>query len=193
MTRCALLVLLLTSTAHADGSEAPVQGAAAAETTPNRFNLRIGAATTDSNGHPTLCLDVRVWRGLGVESCGTGQAVLHDDPGYEMAHFRATWSLVERAMPPGGTVRLRGGVGWAEMQVGVDHPGFRFNTLDGDRGSVAGPEASVQGQWLMPLGGGIEAVGSATIGAAVFASANQLVIPQDRLQPFASFEVGLGW
>ena len=36
--------------------------------TENRINLRLGGSTTDSTGRPTICVDVRIWRGLGVES-----------------------------------------------------------------------------------------------------------------------------
>jgi hypothetical protein len=192
MIRSALLTLLLASPAARADGEAPEPGASTATSSPNRFNLRLGSATTDSTGRPAICLDVRVWRGLGVESCGTGQGVIHDQTGTELAHFRATYSLLERTTAT-GTGRIRGGIGFAELQVGVDHAGFRFNTPDIERGSVAGPEASLQGQWLVPLGGGIEAIASATLGVAAFANADKLVTPQGNVQPFASFEIGLGW
>ncbi|HEU4611789.1 MAG TPA: hypothetical protein VFS15_06915 [Kofleriaceae bacterium] len=163
------------------------------EPTPNRINMRLGGATSDTTGRPTICVDVRIWSGLGVESCGTGQGVIHDEPGHELAHFRATWSVLEHATSS-GTARLRGGIGWAELQVGVDHPGFHFGEPDPtERGSVAGPEAAVQGQWLVPLGKGVEAIASVTAGLALFADADQLILPQQNLQPFASFELGLGW
>lgn len=159
----------------------------------NRINMRVGAATSDSTGRPTICLDVRVWSGLGVESCGTGQGVIHDEPGTELAHFRGTWSLLSTTTSS-GTGRLRGGLGWAELQVGVDHPGFHFGSPDQiDRGSVAGPEATLQGQWMVPLGAGVEAIASFTAGVAVFASADELVVPKDNVQPFASVEIGVGW
>ena len=189
----ALLILLGAGVARADDSESTEPGASAARPTPNRVNLRLGNATSDSTGRPVICVDVRLWRGLGVESCGTGQGVIHDEPGEEMAHFRATWSVFERAFTA-GTARVRGGVGWAELQVGVDHPGFHFGEPDQkERGSVAGPEAAVQGQMLIPLGKGIEAVASVTAGLAIFQHADELITPQSNTQPFASVEIGLGW
>lgn len=191
LRRCALTVVLVASVAHAD-REALEPGTSRGTASPNRINLRLGAATSDSTGRPTICLDVRVVAGLGVESCGTGQGVIHDQTGSELAHFRATWSLVERTTAT-GTGRIRGGLGFAELQVGVDRAGFQFDEPDIERGSVAGPEASVQGQWLVPLAAGVEMVASATIGAAVFANADKLVTPQSNVQPFVSFEVGLGW
>jgi hypothetical protein len=179
--------------ARADGESAePGAGDRAAPST-NRINLRLGSATSDSNGRPTICLDVRVVAGFGVESCGTGQAVLHDEAGREMAHFRGTWTLLTRHTDR-GTGKLRAGAGFAELQVGVDHPGFSFGSPDAiDRGSVAGPEVVVQGQLLLPLGRGIEAIASLTAGAAAFAKADELVLPQRTVQPFVSLELGLGW
>ena len=178
----------------ASADEATEPGATSdAKPTPNRVNLRLGNATSDSTGRPTICVDVRVWRGLGVESCGTGQGVIHDEPGHELAHFRATWSLMERAFTA-GTARLRAGAGFAELQVGVDHPGFHFGDPDKqERGSVAGPEGAVQGQFLVPLGKGIEAIASFTAGVAVFANADKLIQPQSNVQPFVSAEIGVGW
>jgi hypothetical protein len=189
----ASVIALAPLAAHAQPSELePGHGDATGSTT-NRVNLRLGNATSDSTGRPAICLDVRIWSGLGVESCGTGQGVIHDEAGTELAHFRATWSVIERGTRA-GTGRLRAGIGWAELQVGVDHPGFHFGEPDpNERGSVAGPEAAAQGQWLIPLGKGIEMVASMTAGVAVFADAEQLVVPQKNVQPFASFEVGLGW
>jgi len=187
----AISLVLASSAASAD--EATEPGTSDAKPTPNRFNLRLGNATSDSTGRPAICVDIRIWRGLGVESCGTGQGVIHDEPGEEIAHFRATWSVIERAFTT-GTARLRGGIGWAELQVGVDHPGFHFGAPDSvDRGSVAGPEGAVQGQFLVPLGKGIEAIASFSAGVAVFAEADKLITPQSNVQPFASVEIGLGW
>lgn len=193
MKACLLAFVLVPAAAAAQPSEQEAgTGGDAGRPVENRINLRLGGATSDSTGRPTICLDVRVWSGLGVESCGTGQGVIHNEPGTELAHFRATWSILQRATSS-GTGRIRGGIGWAELQVGVDHPGFQFGQPDKDRGSVAGPEAAVQGQWLVPLGKGIEAIASFTAGLSAFADADKLIVPQSNLQPFASVEIGAGW
>jgi hypothetical protein len=185
--------VLAAGTARAEGESAEPGAGERATPATNRINLRVGAATSDRNGRPTICLDARVFRGFGLESCGTGQAVLHDDPGREMAHFRGTWTLLTRHTDR-GTGKLRAGAGFAELQVGVDHPGFTVGSPDAaDRGSISGPEAVVQGQWLVPLGRGVEAIASLTAGAAAFANADELVVPQRAVQPFVSFELGLGW
>lgn len=190
ISRLPLALVLAATPAVADESLDP--NVSREPASPNRINLRLGSATSDSTGRPTICLDVRVYSRFGVESCGTGQGVIHDETGSQLAHFRATFSILETTTAT-GTGRLRGGLGWAEVQVGVDRAGFRFNEPDVERGSVAGPEAAVQGQWLVPLAGGVEAVASATIGVAAFANADKLVTPQSNVQPFASFEIGLGW
>ncbi len=189
----AAAVALGAGPARADGESAePGTGDRAAPST-NRLNLRFGGASSDSTGRPTICLDVRIVAGLGVESCGTGQAIIHNEAGREMAHFRATWTLLQRHTDR-GTGKLRAGAGFAELQVGVDHPGFHFGSPDQiDRGSVAGPEAVVQGQWLVPLGRGVEAIASLTAGAAAFSGAGELVVPQRAVQPFVALELGLGW
>lgn len=179
--------------ARADGESTEPGAGERATPATNRINLRVGGASSDSNGRPTICLDVRIVAGLGVESCGTGQAILHDEAGREMAHFRATWTLLTRHTDR-GTGKLRAGAGFAELQVGVDHPGFHFGSPDEiDRGSVAGPEAVVQGQWLIPIRRGVEAIASLTAGAAAFAKADELEVPQRAVQPFVSLELGLGW
>jgi hypothetical protein len=158
----------------------------------NRINLRVGNATSDSTGRPAICLDVAIVRGFGVESCGTGQGVIHQQEGSQLAHFRATFAFLTHTTST-GTGRLRAGIGWTELQVGVDRAGFRFGRPDIERGSVAGPEAALQGQWLVPLGKGVEAIASFTAGAAVFAHATELIVPKNNVQPFASVEIGVGW
>jgi hypothetical protein len=188
----AAAVVLAAGPARAEESLEP-GGGERATPAQNRVNVRIGSSTSDDTGRPTLCVDVRIVSGFGLESCGTGQALIHNDDGREMAHFRGTWTLVTRHTGR-GTGKLRAGAGFAELQVGRDHPGFDFGSPHTiDRGAVAGPEAVVQGQWLLPLGKGVEAVASFTAGAAAFAKADELVIPQRAIQPFVSFELGLGW
>ena len=201
----ALVAVAMPAIAHADGEALPQRGealprdgetagsAVGPDPAGNRINLRVGNATSDSTGRPTICVDVRIMRGFGAETCGTGQGVIHDQAGTELAHFRGTFSFRSRRTST-GTAKLRGGVGFAELQVGVDHPGFHFGEPDAvERGSVAGPEAVVQAQYLVPLGKGIEAIASLTAGVAVFANADKLVSPQSNTQPFVSGEIGFGW
>ncbi|MBK9030125.1 MAG: hypothetical protein IPL61_02100 [Myxococcales bacterium] len=159
---------------------------------PYRLNLRIGGASTDRNGMPTVCGEVRVWGGLGVESCGTGAQAWHDRGGTEMMHVRSTFE-VARVAAGGGRLGLRAGVGFAELSVAPDQLGFQFGDPDATGASAAGPEASISAQWTRALAGEVEALATFTIGGAYLDGAPQLVLPRERLQPFASLEVGVGW
>lgn len=162
----------------------------------NRINLRIGLSSADRDlngkGHPTICLDVLVAYRFGVESCGTGEQLLHDEPGQEISHYRINYRLVEGSLWK-GTAHVRTGVGFAEMQVGKDNPGFVFGKPDADRGSVSGPEAAVSAQWLLPMYRGFDFVVTATGGLAYFAHAGELATTKSDLQSFLSLEAGVGW
>ncbi len=158
----------------------------------NRLNLRVGASSSELNGRPTICMDVKIALGFDVESCGTGQAIIHNDPGQEMAHFRVNYAWLSRSVGK-GTLLGRAGVGFAEMQVGKDNPGFVFGKPDADRGSLAGPETSLSAQWLVPMYKSLDFVVTGTAGVAYFANAKQLVIGQNEVQGFVSIDAGLGW
>ena len=189
-TVVAVLVVVAPAAATADDALAPT--AAPRFDVPTRISLRIGGATSDDVGMPVVCVDVRLVAGLGVESCGTGAELWQHQDGRQMAHLRATWLLHEGALL-GGRGRMRPGLGLAELQVGADTPGLDFGTPTGDRVAVAGPEATLQGQYVLPLGRGLEALATATLGAAWFAHAGELIAPQRTTQPFASIEIGVGW
>lgn len=190
----AAVCLGLVGASAARAEEAEEQGGGSRSSAPieNRLSLRIGGATTDSVGRPTICADVRIVSAFSVEACGTGAQLLHNEPGREMAHFRANYSFLEGAMPR-GRGRLRAGLGFAELQVGEDEAGFDFGGPNSRRGSVAGPEASVSAQWMLPIAGDFEMIANATAGAAVFQNADELIEPQNAVQPFVSFELGIGW
>ena len=199
--RVLAIVILLGSAsgvAHADrGDGEPTDGhpdpPPVTRDPPYRFNLRVGGASTDRAGMPTVCAEVRIWRGLGVESCGTGAQVWHNHDGAEMAHFRTLAEVVRLATPGGGRLGLRAGLGFAELAVASDQLGLQFGDPDVTRASAAGPEASLSGQWTRPIAGRVDAIATFTVGAAYIQGAPQLVLPRSEVQPFASFEIGLGW
>lgn len=172
-----------------DRAEEPATGVTGGE---NRVNLRLGGASTDTTGVPTICMEVRAVARLSIEGCGTGSGFLHDQSGGEMAHFRAKWQVLGR-VAGGGALRLHGGLGFAELQLDADRPGFEFGTPRGDRIETAGPEGSLSLSWLRPMGAGWELIANATGGLAWLPHAHELVTPQERAQPFVSFEIGVGW
>lgn len=158
----------------------------------NRVNVRGGLASSDRNGRPTICVDVRLAFEIGLETCGTGAGVVGDVDGTDMAHFRASYAFV-RGRLDDATVRVRGGVGFAELQVGLDRPGFTFDGPDDAKGAVSGPEVSVSAQLLSPIYRGFDFVITGTAGLALFRRADELVVPKGELQPFVSIEAGMGW
>lgn len=189
--RALSLVIILTSGA---ASAQPMDGGPSSdEDAPikHRINLRAGLASSDDVGRPAICLEVVTVFAVSVEGCGTGSGILHDEVGRQIAHFRANVPLVRRRAW-GGQLALRGGIGFAELEVGTDRPGFDFGEAN-NVAAVAGPDASFSAQWLRPVGGGVELVANATAGAAWFTGARELVVPQDRLQPYVAFELGVGW
>ncbi len=176
---------------HRDGADEHADARAAAA--KNRINLRIGGASTDTIGRPTICLEVRAIAGLSLEGCGAGGGFLHHQEGAEVAHFRAKW-LIHRRVFRGGQLRLHGGVGFAELQLADDAPGFRFGSPDGAKIETAGPEAALSIAWLRPLGdSGWELIMNMSGGMAWMPHADELVDPHSERQPFAAFEIGAGW
>lgn len=158
----------------------------------NRINLRVGGASTDTTGVPTICMEVRAVARLSVEGCGTGSGFLHGQSGGEMAHFRAKWQALGRVVG-NGQLRVHGGVGFAELQLDADQPGFDFGAPRGSRIETAGAEGSLSLSWLRPMGAGWELIVNTTGGMAWLPHAGELVVPQARAQPFVSFELGVGW
>ncbi|MBZ0233558.1 MAG: hypothetical protein K8M05_14630 [Deltaproteobacteria bacterium] len=196
MPRSYAAILLLLASAAPAHAEEPVDGGgevAQEEHAPYRVNLRVGSSSSDRNGMPTVCAEVRVWADLAVESCGTGADLWHNSDGPEMMHVRALWEIYDRTTRRGrGGVRVGGG--FAELAVGDDKLGFEFGDPDSrDPVSVAGPEVAVSAQWTIPLGKKLEAVGTFTGGVGYFAGARKLILPRDEVQPFASIDIGVGW
>jgi hypothetical protein len=189
---CVAALCALAAPAHGDEATEPGGGGSNSRPIENRLSLRLGGASTDTVGRPTICADVRIVGAWSVEACGTGPGLLHNEPGREMAHFRTNFAFLERPMLR-GRGRLRAGLGFAELQVGEDDAGFDFGGPSEARGSVAGPEASMSAQWVLPVLGDFEMLANATAGAAVFRNADQLIEPQGAVQGFVSFELGIGW
>lgn len=171
-----------------DGAATPGQG----PQVENRVNVRLGKSSADTDGRPSICVDVRVYWRFGIETCGTGQAIIHNDPGQEMMHLRANYTFADRSLWK-GTLNARGGIGFAELQIGPDDPGFVFGRPAHNGNSTAGPEAAFSAQWLLPLYKKIDFVMTATAGLAYFAGAPELSTSKTELQGFASLEAGIGW
>lgn len=155
-------------------------------------HLRIGASSGNDNGRPELCLELSPWQPIAFEACGTGSGILHRDPTPELAHFRARWRAGAWRVGQ-AWIEPQLGAGLAELQVGVDAPGFRFGAPGEDAVEIAGPEAMAALRALWPLGGGFELLADLSLGMAWLPGAERLALPSNRWQPFAALGIGVGW
>jgi len=189
MVRVPLLVVVLGGTLAA---AQPVSIFKEQGHAPRNFvNLRLGAASSSPN-HPAICLEVSPIELLSVEACGTGSGFLHRDLDPEIAHFRANVKLMSWQTVI-GYLQPRVGLGFAELQVGEDTPGFDFASTGPTGAATSGPEVGLSMRCLTPLVVGIELVTELNLSAAVFAHAPQLIRPQAVVQPTFSISLGFGF
>lgn len=177
-------------------AEAPGQSVTIVDDAPeaprNFANFRAGAGSASENGRAYLCAEVAPFSFLAFEGCGTGSGFLHRDDAPETAHFRSKLRV--------GSFEFREGflqphvsLGFAELQIAEDSPGFDFAGTGPDGVETAGPEAGIGMRLLYPLGRGLEIVGDAIVSYAWMPHAPDLLVPQDEHQLTASFTLGLGF
>ncbi len=156
----------------------------------NFVNFRIGGGSTSER--PRLCLEASPHDRFSIEACGTGSGFLHHDEGPETAHFRGRARL-HRWTTRWGQLEPLVGVGFAEVQLGEDDPGFRFRDV-GPRGvETTGPEASVSLRHVLPIAAGLELVGDLSMGTVYLPNAPKLVRPMSPVLPWVSVTVGAGF
>lgn len=155
-------------------------------------NARVGAASSNENGRPEVCVEGAPLAVLSVEACGTGAQVWHDDPAPEMAHFRVKGRFLSLALP---RLFLQGfaGAGFAELSVGRDQPGFKFNGVTDGLVSTAGPELTLTARALVPMGQGFELISDLNFAGAYLPNADDLITPRSRFQPTLALSIGLGF
>lgn len=184
------LALLLAAPRVGASDPGPTEGGGTAART--YFQARIGASSGDKNGRPQVCVEVAPHRKVSLQGCGTGAGIWHRDPSPEIAHFRADWHLF--AVPlAGGAFEPLVGLGFAELQVGNDAPGFSFGGTGPTKVETAGPEAVVSGRWTRPLVNGLAFIADVHFGAAYFAHAPELAVPRPRLHVFLGLGAGMGF
>lgn len=199
---CALL--LLPTAAFADESEggeddaeeAPPTSVTITESAPdaprNFGNFRAGAGSSSENGHAYLCLEGSPLAFFALEACGTGSGFLHEDESPETAHFRTkltprVWKYREGFLAP------HLDLGFAELQIAEDTPGFDFRGTGPDGVETAGPEAGLGVRLLYPLSRYVEIVGDMSVGYAWLPHAPELVDPHPEHVVSASFSFGVGF
>jgi hypothetical protein len=165
----------------------------AQEKVRNYMNLRAGAvaAHTSSGRRPNICLEASPIAPLALETCGTGNGFLHEDPEPEMAHFRGHWRLADWRWND-AWIHPRIGAGFAEIQMGADESGFHFTSAPNGV-ETAGPEALASVQMVYGIPAGFEMIAELHAGAAYFEHAAKLSTPMAKTQPFGGFTVGVGW
>jgi hypothetical protein len=156
------------------------------------INARVGASSVNENGKPEVCVEAAPISFLSVEACGTGAQVWHDDAAPEMAHFRLKGRFLSL---PFSRFWLQSfaGLGFAELSVGNDDPGFAFRGPSEALTSTAGGELSLSTRALVPLGRGFDLLSDLTLGAAYLPHANDLILARSRFQPSVSFSLGVGF
>jgi hypothetical protein len=184
-------VLLFVSTAYAKDDE-PVTNAGGSMGARNYFHMRVGGSSGNQTARPEICAEVAPHERLSLQACGTGAGIWHRDPAPQLAHFRADFHITAvRAL--GGVLKPLFGLGFAEMQVGRDDPGFKFASAGGRRVETSGPEAALSLRYVRPLDRNFELIGDAHLGAAWLQYAPELVTPMARFQPFLGIGVGVGF
>jgi len=164
----------------------------ATSTFQNYVNLRGGASSGNQNGRPEICLEAGPSELISIEGCGTGSGFLHNDPATAMTHFRTKIHL-KSWKTRFGWLQSQAGIGFAELQLGADEPGFMF-TSTGSRGiETAGPEAGISVRALMPTKAGVEFLAELNFSTAWMPHAGALSTPASVIQPTTAFTLGIGF
>lgn len=158
----------------------------------NYVNFRVGASGSTMEDRLNMCLEVAPAHIFSIEACGSGSGFLYEDPTPALTHFRTLWSL-HAWHYEGSQIRPRLGLGFTELAVDEDKPGFFFTGTDPDGIETAGPEAMLALQVLHPLAAGWKLVADMNIGLAYLAHAPDLIRPMDPWQPFGAMTFGIGW
>lgn len=188
-----MLVLLLSSVALAGAldSEAvfeprPLAGRPV-------FDLRLGVTRADPTQHPYICAEGAPLPWLTLEGCGTGSGFLHHGDEPDMAHFRTRLQLVD-AQKGRADGALLAGVGFAEVQRGIDEHGFRFGeATTEDQNEAAGPEASLGAKGRLWFDPRAYLVMDVTTGVAYIPAAPTVIGRGGPVVPFAAVSAGLGF
>lgn len=140
-----------------------------------------------------LCAELAPLPFLSVAGCGNGSGFLHHDAAPDLSHWRL--NLTVTSLDLGAfSLQPRLQLGFAEMQVGEDTPGFDFASTNEAGTSTSGAEggASVRAVWPLQ-DSGFEALAEVGLSAAYLPHAPALVRPQAVFTPSASLTLGLGF
>jgi len=195
-----VILLLTTALAQSTPAYPPSEAGVASEAFVARpflgrplLELRGGVDTVAAGRSPVVCGELHPVRFLALDACGTGSGTWHRRPSDEMSHYR-----VEADLPLGSRGRLAGwlqpGVGFAEVQRGVDASGFSFGDgWTGPEGAeAAGAELSLSARGRAWVHERAYAVVEANVSTAWVPGAPEAVGTPGPVLPSASLTVGLG-
>lgn len=158
---------------------------------PRTFvDLRLGATSTET--WTQICAAGYPFEMLAIEACGNGSGFLHRQAAPEIAHFRGKARVLQHALGP-VYVEPWVGLGFAELQVAADEPGFDFFGTGPTDVETAGAEVGGALRGVLPLGAGFEVVANLDLSLAYFPKAPELVRPMNPWQPTLSADIGIGW
>jgi hypothetical protein len=155
------------------------------------FDLRVGAQSIDGR-HPYLCGEGNPLKWLSIEACGNGSGILHQNPGFDMAHFRTRVRALNHDTGR-ADISMLVGVGFAEVQSTTDQAGFRFGQVEEGAVEAAGAEGSLSVKGRFYTTPGTYLVADINAGAAVIPGAPQVFGRGGPVVPFAAATVGLGF
>ncbi|MCB9669382.1 MAG: hypothetical protein H6736_00920 [Alphaproteobacteria bacterium] len=155
------------------------------------LELRGGAQSTAVE-QPVICLEGAPLSWLSLETCGNGAGILHQQPGYDMVHFRAKARALHRERDR-TTLDLFGGLGLTEVQSTTDRPGFAMGRQEAGSVEAAGPSVAASAKGRLYATPGTYVVADASVGAAWIPGAPAVFGRGGPVTPFASVTVGLGF
>ncbi len=159
---------------------------------PPRTYVSVGFGGSTGSQGAIICAEVAPLSFLSVSGCGNGSGFLHHDDAPDLSHFRLNVtpiSLKAQFL----WLQPRFQLGFAEMQVGADTPGFQFAGTNESRTSTSGLDAGASLRAVWPLGKGFELLSEFGLGLGYFHHAPQLIKPQSAWIPSASLVIGAGF
>lgn len=156
----------------------------------NYVNLRVGGASSGSGA--VICAEVAPISFLSVSACGVGSGFLSHSSQPTMVVFQgharlASWKLSNVWLEP----RIQ--AGFAELQAGEDALGFYFDGTGPTGVETAGPSAGASMRAVMPVWRGVDFLTVASLDAAYFHHAPQMLRPLAQWQPSLSITMGVGF
>ncbi len=159
---------------------------------PRTYASMSVGGSTGSRG-AILCAEVAPLSFLSISGCGNGSGFLHHDDAPDLSHWRingTVYSFKTGALWLQPRVQL----GFAEVQVGQDTPGFDFTSTNEAATSTSGIESGASLRALWPIRqSGFEVIGEVGFSVGYFPHAEALVRPQSTWIPSGSLTVGVGF